>query len=69
MNINEIGEARGTVLSLKLDKISDSVVGKTNVDTKGYLTDLNSLPINTDADIGKYNFNNKFSIIKKNRGF
>jgi len=44
--------ARGTVLSLKLDKMSDSVEGQTVVDPKGYLTDLNSLKISSDAEIG-----------------
>ena len=49
-----MGEARGTVLGLKLDKISDSVGGQTNVDKKGYLTDLNSLPIHDSGEIGDY---------------
>eukprot|EP00604_Paraphysomonas_vestita_P003799 CAMPEP_0174823276 /NCGR_PEP_ID=MMETSP1107-20130205/23120_1 /TAXON_ID=36770 /ORGANISM="Paraphysomonas vestita, Strain GFlagA" /LENGTH=540 /DNA_ID=CAMNT_0016045225 /DNA_START=88 /DNA_END=1707 /DNA_ORIENTATION=+ len=47
-----MAEARGTVLSLKLDKMSDSVTGQTVVDPKGYLTDLNSLRITSDAEIG-----------------
>jgi pre-mRNA-processing factor 6 len=47
-----MAEARGTVLSLKLDKMSDSVSGQTVVDPKGYLTDLNSLKITSDAEIG-----------------
>jgi pre-mRNA-processing factor 6 len=47
-----MAEARGTVLSLKLDKMSDSVTGQTVVDPKGYLTDLNSLHITSDAEIG-----------------
>ena len=47
-----MAEARGTVLSLKLDKMSDSVTGQTVVDPKGYLTDLNSLKITSDAEIG-----------------
>jgi pre-mRNA-processing factor 6 len=41
-----LAEARGTVLGLKLDKMSDSVTGQTVVDPKGYLTDLNSMKIN-----------------------
>lgn len=53
-NLNDVGEARGTVLTLKLDKLSDSVSGRTNVDAKGYLTDLNSLPIHDSAEIGDY---------------
>ena len=50
--ITGLAEARGTVLSLKLDKMSDSVTGQTVVDPKGYLTDLNSLKITSDAEIG-----------------
>ena len=55
-NLSEFGEARGAVLSLKLDKISDSVKGQSTVDRSGYLTDLNSLPFANvaggDVDIG-----------------
>jgi pre-mRNA-processing factor 6 len=47
-----LAEARGAVLSLKLDKMSDSISGQTVVDPKGYLTDLNSLKITSDAEIG-----------------
>eukprot|EP00624_Nannochloropsis_granulata_P000774 evm.model.NODE_1320_length_10197_cov_17.270178.3 len=47
-----LSQARETVLSIKLDKISDSVSGQTVVDPKGYLTDLNSLKINTDTEVG-----------------
>ena len=50
--VTGLAEARGTVLSLKLDKMSDSVSGQTVVDPKGYLTDLNSLKISSDAEIG-----------------
>ncbi|CAG8498054.1 301_t:CDS:10 [Ambispora gerdemannii] len=51
-NFIEIGQARDKVLSLKLDQISDSVSGQTTVDPKGYLTDLNSVVIKSDAEIG-----------------
>ena len=44
--VSGLAEARGTVLSLKLDKMSDSVTGQTVVDPRGYLTDLNSLKVN-----------------------
>ncbi|KDO29186.1 hypothetical protein SPRG_05428 [Saprolegnia parasitica CBS 223.65] len=47
-----LAEARGAVLSLKLDKMSDSISGQTVVDPKGYLTDLNSLKITSDAEVG-----------------
>lgn len=50
-DLTAVGEGRGTVLSLKLDRLSDSVTGQTVVDPKGYLTDLKSLKINSDADI------------------
>ena len=44
--------ARGTVLGLKLDKMSDSVAGQTVVDPQGYLTDLNSIKVNTASEVG-----------------
>jgi pre-mRNA-processing factor 6 len=47
-----LAEARGIVLSSKLDKMSDSVSGQTVVDPRGYLTDLNSLKVNSSAEIG-----------------
>lgn len=50
--VSGLAEARGTSLSLKLDKMSDSVSGQTVVDPKGYLTDLNSLKITSDAEVG-----------------
>ncbi|KAI8988629.1 PRP1 splicing factor, N-terminal-domain-containing protein [Mycotypha africana] len=52
-NFREIGQARDKVLGLKLDQVShDSASGKTTVDPKGYLTDLNSVVIKSDAEIG-----------------
>jgi pre-mRNA-processing factor 6 len=51
-SMSGLAEARGAVLSLKLDKMSDSVSGQTVVDPKGYLTDLNSLKLTSDAEIG-----------------
>ncbi|KAI9004399.1 PRP1 splicing factor, N-terminal-domain-containing protein [Hyaloraphidium curvatum] len=50
----QFGQARGQVLGLKLDQVSDSVSGKTTVDPKGYLTDLSSIQIKSDADISDY---------------
>jgi len=47
-----LAEARGSALSSKLDKMSDSVSGQTVVDPKGYLTSLNSLKITSEAEIG-----------------
>ena len=40
------------MLSVKLDQMSDSVEGQTVVDPKGYLTDLNSIKVSTEAEIG-----------------
>jgi pre-mRNA-processing factor 6 len=50
----QFGQARGQVLGVKLDQASDSSSGSTNIDPKGYLTDLGSLQIKTDADISDY---------------
>ena len=47
-----LAAARGTVLGLKLDRMSDSVTGQTVVDPKGYLTDLNSVKVNSDSEVG-----------------
>lgn len=44
-SLNDLGEARGTVLTVKLDKVMDSVTGQSVIDPKGYLTDLNSMPV------------------------
>ena len=53
--LTELGGARSSVISVKLDRISDSVTGQSVVDPKGYLTVLNSLPVlNSDADIGDW---------------
>lgn len=50
--ISGLAEARGSALTMKLDKMSDSVTGQTVVDPKGYLTSLNSLKITSEAEIG-----------------
>lgn len=50
-SLTELGEARGQLLSLKLDKASDSVTGQSVVNTKGYLTSLNSLHLNNETEI------------------
>ncbi|XP_031482456.1 protein STABILIZED1 [Nymphaea colorata] len=50
-DLTAVGEGRGTVLSLKLDRLSDSVTGLTVVDPRGYLTDLRSMKITSDAEI------------------
>jgi pre-mRNA-processing factor 6 len=47
----QFGQARDRVLGLKLDQVSDSVSGQTTIDPKGYLTDLGSVAIKSDAEI------------------
>ena len=51
-DLTQIGQARKTVLNLKLNSVSDSVSGQTVVDPKGYLTDLSSIKISSDTEIG-----------------
>jgi len=50
-DLTAVGEGRGTVLGLKLDRLSDSVTGQTTIDPKGYLTDLGSQKITSAAEI------------------
>ncbi len=52
LDLGEIGRARNTMMSLKLDQASDSVTGQTVVDPKGMLTDMNSLIPQTGGAIG-----------------
>jgi pre-mRNA-processing factor 6 len=47
-----LASTRGSHLTSRLDKISDSISGQSVVDPKGYLTDLNSIKITSDAEIG-----------------
>ncbi|XP_071804559.1 pre-mRNA-processing factor 6-like [Asterias amurensis] len=42
-DLRKIGEARNTLMDVKLNQVSDSVSGQTVVDPKGYLTDLQSM--------------------------
>ena len=51
IDLNQIGEARNSMLGIKLDQVSDSVSGQTVVDPKGYLTDLNSITPQNTGDI------------------
>ncbi|EJD45680.1 hypothetical protein AURDEDRAFT_114005 [Auricularia subglabra TFB-10046 SS5] len=55
-NLVELGQARDKVLSLRLDQVSgtSSTLGgsQTSIDPKGYLTDLNSVQVRSDAEIG-----------------
>ncbi|KAK2076843.1 hypothetical protein QBZ16_005070 [Prototheca wickerhamii] len=50
-SLTAVGAGRSTVVQLKLDRISDSVSGQTVVDPKGYLTDLKSVALKSDAEI------------------
>ncbi|KAL8506585.1 hypothetical protein ACS0TY_017473 [Phlomoides rotata] len=50
-DLTVVGEGRGTLLSLKLDRLSNSVSGLTVVDPKSYLTDLKSMKITSDAEL------------------
>jgi hypothetical protein len=50
-DLTAIGAGRSTVVQLKLDRASDSVTGQTVVDPKGYLTDLKSVTLKSDAEI------------------
>ena len=52
-NLTELGQARGQLLSIKLDKAqSESVIARTpSVNKEGYMTDLNSLNINSVHEI------------------
>jgi hypothetical protein len=42
---------RSQVIRLNLDRMADSVTGQTVVDPKGYLTDMKSIKISSDAEI------------------
>ncbi|KAM6499032.1 PRP1 splicing factor, N-terminal domain containing protein [Amanita muscaria] len=49
----ELGNARDKVLSLKLDQASSSASGfSTSINPKDYLTDLNSVVLKSEAEIG-----------------
>lgn len=39
------------MIRLNLDRMADSVTGQTVVDPKGYLTDMKSIKISSDAEI------------------
>jgi len=52
LDLNKIGEARKSLVGVKLDQASDSVTGQTVVDPKGYLTDLQSLTPSSSGNIG-----------------
>ena len=43
LDLRKIGQARNTLMDLKLNQVSDSVTGQTVIDPRGYLTDLQSM--------------------------
>jgi pre-mRNA-processing factor 6 len=62
-NMSGIGAARGTVLGMSLDKMSDSVSGQTVVDPQGYLTSMSMSTIGGGLD----NNNNNVGDVNKAR--
>ncbi|XP_030829995.1 pre-mRNA-processing factor 6 [Strongylocentrotus purpuratus] len=50
-DLRKVGEARNTLMGVKLNQVSDSVDGQTVVDPKGYLTDLQSMLPSYAGDI------------------
>lgn len=53
-DIKSLSEARGQMLNMKLNKVSDSITGQTVIDPKGYLTAMSSSSTNNivaDSDI------------------
>ncbi|KAH7649739.1 Pre-mRNA splicing factor Pro1 HAT repeat [Cryptosporidium bovis] len=50
-SLNELGTAKGNILSLKLDKAMDNVHGQSVIDSDNYLNTLNSLDIKINGDV------------------
>ena len=53
--LSGLAEARSTVMTMSLDKMSDSVSGQTTIDPKGYLTSLSNTKIASAAEVGDIN--------------
>lgn len=51
LDLRKIGQARNTLMNVKLSQVSDSVTGQTVVDPKGYLTDMKSMIPTYGGDI------------------
>lgn len=51
IDLRKMGQARNTLMNVKLNQVSDSVSGQTVVDPKGYLTDLQSMIPSYGGDI------------------
>lgn len=51
LDMRKIGQARNTLMDMRLSQVSDSVSGQTVVDPKGYLTDLHSMLPQTGGNV------------------
>ncbi|KAL7639680.1 UNVERIFIED_CONTAM: hypothetical protein RMT77_010183 [Armadillidium vulgare] len=51
LDLRKIGQARNTLMDMRLNQVSDAVGGQTVVDPKGYLTDLQSMIPQYGGDI------------------
>lgn len=51
LDLKKIGQARNTLMNVRLNQLSDNVSGQTVVDPKGYLTDLQSMIPTYGGDI------------------
>lgn len=50
-DLASIGKGKGSVMGHKLDRVSDSVSGQTNIDPSGYLTQMSGIHITSDSDV------------------
>ena len=66
-NLSGLGVARGTVLGMSLDKMSDSVSGQTVVDPQGYLTSMARTTLNGGQDINVGDVNKARLLLKSVR--
>lgn len=55
LDLRRIGEARNTLMGIRLNQVSDSVGGQTVVDPKGYLTGLQSMTPSCSTDVTAIN--------------
>ncbi|KAJ1928331.1 U4/U6 x U5 tri-snRNP complex subunit Prp1 [Tieghemiomyces parasiticus] len=51
VDLVELGQARKHMLGLQLDRFSDSAAGSSTVDPRGYITGLNSLMVQSNAEV------------------
>eukprot|EP01023_Acetabularia_acetabulum_P060541 TRINITY_DN7278_c0_g2_i1.p1 TRINITY_DN7278_c0_g2~~TRINITY_DN7278_c0_g2_i1.p1 ORF type:complete len:352 (-),score=73.48 TRINITY_DN7278_c0_g2_i1:462-1517(-) len=50
-DLTAVGEGRGKMMELRLDRMADSVTGQTVVDPQGYLTSLKSMRVSSETEI------------------